>query len=78
MARAKFVHEISGTFNIFLPYFWTHTNKVVHNIKPEATADYLDLIKEYKRVDNESSFEVALFGSWSVEVGELDSFIHIW
>jgi hypothetical protein len=41
-------------------------------------AYYLELIKEYGRVSNTEKYKCKLFGSFGVEVGDLDSCVHIW
>ncbi|KAI8928382.1 hypothetical protein BC831DRAFT_397567 [Entophlyctis helioformis] len=62
MARGKYVHELQ-----------------VHNVKPEAMEDYTGLVREhYSRIANDPQFLVKLFGSWTVEIGDVDQAIHIW
>lgn len=40
--------------------------------------EYLDVIGEYGRVHTKKDFNAGLFGSWGVQVGELDTCVHIW
>ncbi|KND04086.1 uncharacterized protein SPPG_01528 [Spizellomyces punctatus DAOM BR117] len=51
----------------------------IHNVKPEAMQDYIQLLDEnYPRVADMPEFKVKLFGSWTTEFGELDRAVHIW
>ncbi|CAG8488827.1 7884_t:CDS:10 [Diversispora eburnea] len=62
LARGKYVHELQR-----------------HRIKPEFVEDYIKLIsKHYPRIANDQKNSVHLCGSWQTEIGQLDSFVHIW
>ncbi|PKY47740.1 NIPSNAP-domain-containing protein [Rhizophagus irregularis] len=62
IARGKYVHEIQK-----------------HKIKPDCVEDYIKLISEhYPRIANNPKNSVHLCGSWQTEIGDLDSFFHIW
>ncbi|CAG8605473.1 3161_t:CDS:10 [Ambispora leptoticha] len=62
VARGKYVHEL-----------------VKHKIKPEYVDDYIALISEhYPRIANDPANQLHLSGSWQTEVGDLDSFFHLW
>ncbi|KAI9015188.1 hypothetical protein BC832DRAFT_547657 [Gaertneriomyces semiglobifer] len=51
----------------------------IHNVKPEAMSDYIQLLKaNYPRISEQPQFQARLFGSWSTEFGELDQAVHIW
>lgn len=61
LARGKYVHELQ-----------------THFVKPECLSDYIDLAsKHYSRVKNDPRFDIDLLGSWTTEVGDLDSVRHI-
>lgn len=62
LARGKYVHEI-----------------VLHKVKPEKVAEYVELIgEEYPQIAEDKDNNVHLVGSWKVEIGEADTFVHIW
>ncbi|GES85373.1 NIPSNAP-domain-containing protein [Rhizophagus clarus] len=50
-----------------------------HKIKPDCVEDYIKLVSEhYPRIANNPKNSVHLCGSWQTEIGDLDSFFHIW
>ncbi|KAL9054924.1 MAG: hypothetical protein Q9162_003865 [Coniocarpon cinnabarinum] len=62
LARGKYVHSI--TF---------------HTVKPDRVDEYTELIGNfYPRAANDPSNKVKLVGSWRTEVGDADTFVHIW
>jgi len=62
IARGKYVHELQK-----------------HKIKPDRVEDYIKLVSEnYPRIANDPKNLVHLCGSWQTEIGDLDSFVHIW
>ncbi|KAF3295911.1 hypothetical protein TWF132_000457 [Orbilia oligospora] len=62
LARGKYVHEL-----------------VFHRVRPDKVDEYIELIgTEYPRVANDPRAEVKLVGSWNTEIGEGDTFLHIW
>ncbi|KAF0428696.1 NIPSNAP-domain-containing protein [Gigaspora margarita] len=62
LARGKYVHELQK-----------------HRIKPEYLEDYIKLVSEhYPRIANNQENFVHLCGSWQTEIGDLDTFFHIW
>lgn len=62
LARGKYVHEI-----------------VLHKVKPEKVAEYVEMIgEEYPKIAEDKDNNVHLVGSWKVEIGEADTFVHIW
>ncbi|CAI2161990.1 5060_t:CDS:10 [Funneliformis geosporum] len=62
IARGKYVHELQK-----------------HKIKPECVEDYIKLVSEhYPRIANDPENSVHLCGSWQTEIGNLDTFVHIW
>ncbi|KAG0039360.1 hypothetical protein BGZ82_008582 [Podila clonocystis] len=70
LARGKYVHELQN-----------------HRIKPERYDDYVQLVSEaFPRIVKESNNKIRLTGSWTTEIGGLDSagkltllrFFHIW
>lgn len=62
LARGKYVHSI-----------------VFHEVKPECVEEYVDLVgKWYPRMANMQENKVNLVGSWRTEVGDCDTFVHIW
>ncbi|CAJ0837880.1 16224_t:CDS:10 [Entrophospora sp. SA101] len=62
IARGKYVHEFQK-----------------HKIKPEYVDDYIKLISlHYPRIANDPDNSVHLCGSWQTEIGDLDTFVHIW
>ncbi|RKO97752.1 hypothetical protein CXG81DRAFT_30432 [Caulochytrium protostelioides] len=51
----------------------------IHHVRPEAMADYNALItEEFPRIANQPEFQVQLFGSWTVDIGHLDTAVHLW
>ena len=50
----------------------------IHNLKPESTNDYRELVKEFYPLVNNSQLDARLFGSWSTMVGYVDQIINIW
>ncbi|KAG7291386.1 hypothetical protein NEMBOFW57_001404 [Staphylotrichum longicolle] len=62
LARGKYVHSIE-----------------FHEVKPECVDEYVDLVgKWYPRVAAAAENKVHLVGSWRTEVGDCDTFVHIW
>ncbi|KAI7868906.1 hypothetical protein BDF14DRAFT_1723688 [Spinellus fusiger] len=62
LARGKYVHELQR-----------------HHVKPDKVEDYIKLVSiYYPMFANDATNDVHLCGSWSVEVGTLDTFVHIW
>ncbi|KAK3897576.1 hypothetical protein C8A05DRAFT_38873 [Staphylotrichum tortipilum] len=62
LARGKYVHSIE-----------------FHDVKPECVDEYVDLVgKWYPRVASAAENKVHLVGSWRTEVGDCDTFVHIW
>ncbi|KAK5164364.1 uncharacterized protein LTR77_010060 [Saxophila tyrrhenica] len=62
LARGKYVHSI-----------------VFHEVKPDKVDEYVDLVGGwYPRMASMPENKVHLVGSWRTEVGECDTFVHIW
>lgn len=62
LARGKYVHEIQ-----------------FHKVKPDRTQEYCDLVgKTFPMLANDAENRVNLVGSWKTEVGDIDTFVHIW
>ncbi|KAI8636014.1 hypothetical protein BD408DRAFT_454824 [Parasitella parasitica] len=62
LARGKYVHELQ-----------------IHRVKPEKVDVYKELVsKHLPKIANDPLNDVHLCGSWSVEIGQQDSFVHIW
>ncbi|KAK5655999.1 hypothetical protein OQA88_5137 [Cercophora sp. LCS_1] len=62
LARGKYVHSI-----------------VFHEVKPECVEEYVDLVGNwYPRMASMPENKVHLVGSWRTEVGDCDTFVHIW
>ncbi|PSR76780.1 hypothetical protein BD289DRAFT_486762 [Coniella lustricola] len=62
LARGKYVHSI-----------------VMHQVKPDKVDDYVELVgKWYPRMAALPENKVHLVGSWRTEVGDCDTFVHIW
>lgn len=62
LARGKYVHSI-----------------LTHEVKPDKVAEYVDLVgRWYPRMASVPENKVHLVGSWRTEVGDCDTFIHIW
>ncbi|KAG6008444.1 hypothetical protein E4U21_004466 [Claviceps maximensis] len=62
LARGKYVHSI-----------------VFHEVKPENVDEYTQLVSHfYPKMANTPENKVHLVGSWRTEVGDCDTFIHIW
>ncbi|KAI5467835.1 hypothetical protein BGZ63DRAFT_399378 [Mariannaea sp. PMI_226] len=62
LARGKYVHSI-----------------VFHEVKPEKVDEYVELVgKWYPKMANLPENKVHLVGSWRTEVGDCDTFVHIW
>ncbi|RCI03955.1 hypothetical protein CU098_010617 [Rhizopus stolonifer] len=62
LARGKYVHELQ-----------------IHKIKPDKVDEYVDLVSQHlPKIANDPSNDVHLCGSWSIEIGDQDSFVHIW
>lgn len=52
---------------------------LTHSVKPEAMEDYKDLIRHYhKIVDKDEDIPMSLFGSFTVDVGQLDTGVTLW
>ncbi|MCJ1400090.1 hypothetical protein MMC11_003293 [Xylographa trunciseda] len=62
LARGKYVHSI-----------------VFHQVKPDKVDEYIDLVGDwYPRMASIEENHVHLVGSWRTEVGDCDTFVHIW
>ncbi|KAM0521772.1 hypothetical protein ACHAPE_002333 [Trichoderma viride] len=62
LARGKYVHSI-----------------VFHEVKPDKVDEYIQLTGEfYPKMANTPENKVHLVGSWRTEVGDCDTFVHIW
>ncbi|EXJ58894.1 hypothetical protein A1O7_06324 [Cladophialophora yegresii CBS 114405] len=62
LARGKYVHSI-----------------VFHDVKPDKVDEYVELVGNwYPRMANDPEQKVHLVGSWRTEVGECETFVHIW
>ncbi|KAH0289503.1 NIPSNAP family protein [Aureobasidium namibiae CBS 147.97] len=62
LARGKYVHSI-----------------VLHEVKPDKVDEYVELVGTwYPRMANMPENKVHLVGSWRTEVGDCDTFVHIW
>ncbi|KOS20976.1 Protein NipSnap -like protein 1 [Escovopsis weberi] len=62
LARGKYVHSI-----------------VFHEVKPDKVDEYIKLTGEfYPKMANTPENKVHLVGSWRTEVGDCDTFVHIW
>ncbi|PMB65196.1 Protein NipSnap 2 [Beauveria bassiana] len=62
LARGKYVHSI-----------------VFHRVKPDKVDEYVDLVGNwYPTIANRPENKVHLVGSWRTEIGDCDTFIHIW
>ncbi|KLJ13082.1 hypothetical protein EMPG_11948 [Blastomyces silverae] len=62
LARGKYVHSI-----------------VFHEVKPDKVEEYVDLVGQwYPRMAQIENNKVNLVGSWRTQVGDNDTFVHIW
>ncbi|KAB8077137.1 hypothetical protein BDV29DRAFT_168811 [Aspergillus leporis] len=62
LARGKYVHSI-----------------VFHEVKPDRVDEYVDLVGQwYPRMAGAEENRVNLVGSWRTQVGDNDTFVHIW
>jgi len=62
LARGKYVHSI-----------------VFHQVKPDKVDEYVKLVGHwYPKMANLPENKVHLVGSWRTEVGDCDTFVHIW
>ncbi|KAE8443704.1 hypothetical protein EG329_001476 [Mollisiaceae sp. DMI_Dod_QoI] len=62
LARGKYVHSI-----------------VFHEVKPDKVDEYVELVGSwYPRMAGMEQNKVHLVGSWRTEVGDCDTFVHIW
>ncbi|KAL1959569.1 hypothetical protein VTO42DRAFT_1604 [Malbranchea cinnamomea] len=62
LARGKYVHSI-----------------VFHEVKPDKVDEYVDLVGEwYPKMASLEQNRVHLVGSWRTQVGDNDTFVHIW
>lgn len=62
LARGKYVHSI-----------------VFHEVHPDKVDEYVELVgKWYPRMANIEENKVNLVGSWRTDVGDCDTFVHIW
>lgn len=62
LARGKYVHSI-----------------VFHQVKPDKVNEYVDLVGEwYPKMASKEENRVNLVGSWRTQVGDNDTFVHIW
>ncbi|XP_042904625.1 protein NipSnap isoform X2 [Parasteatoda tepidariorum] len=49
-----------------------------HDVKPDSIEPYLDNYEKYAKIAANKSDGAELVGSWSVEIGSQDQFIHVW
>ncbi|KAI0021326.1 NIPSNAP-domain-containing protein [Xylariomycetidae sp. FL0641] len=62
LARGKYVHSI-----------------VFHEVKPKKVDEYVELVGNwYPKMASMQENKVNLVGSWRTEVGDCDTFVHIW
>jgi len=62
LARGKYVHSI-----------------VFHDVKPDKVDEYVELVGGwYPKMASVPENKVNLVGSWRTEVGDCDTFVHIW
>ncbi|KAL4783041.1 hypothetical protein BJX76DRAFT_368696 [Aspergillus varians] len=62
LARGKYVHSI-----------------VFHEVKPDRVDEYVDLVGQwYPRMATTEENRVNLVGSWRTQVGDNETFVHIW
>ncbi|GAA5810050.1 hypothetical protein MFLAVUS_003468 [Mucor flavus] len=62
LARGKYVHELQ-----------------IHKVKPDKVDEYIELTsKHLPKIANDPINDVHLCGSWSIDIGEQDTFVHIW
>ncbi|KAK4169750.1 hypothetical protein QBC43DRAFT_351834 [Cladorrhinum sp. PSN259] len=62
LARGKYVHSI-----------------VFHDVKPKHVDEYVELVGSwYPKIAANPDNKVHLVGSWRTEVGDCDTFVHIW
>ncbi|KAJ5040237.1 uncharacterized protein L3040_005898 [Drepanopeziza brunnea f. sp. 'multigermtubi'] len=62
LSRGKYVHSI-----------------VFHEVKPDKVDEYVKLVGEwYPKMAGMEENKVHLVGSWRTEVGDCDTFVHIW
>lgn len=62
LARGKYVHSI-----------------VFHTVKPDKVEEYIELVGSwYPKMAKIEKNHVNLVGSWRTEVGDCDTFVHIW
>nr|OQO29656.1 hypothetical protein B0A51_02264 [Rachicladosporium sp. CCFEE 5018] len=62
LARGKYVHSV-----------------VFHEVKPDKVEEYVELVGGwYPRMAGMPENKVNLVGSWRTEVGDCDTFVHIW
>lgn len=62
LARGKYVHAIE-----------------FHQVKPDAVTDYVKLVGSvYPKIAGDQSMKCHLVGSWKTEIGDCDTFVHIW
>ncbi|KAF2860040.1 NIPSNAP-domain-containing protein [Piedraia hortae CBS 480.64] len=62
LARGKYMHSI-----------------VFHSVKPDKVDEYVELVSNwYPRMAKMPENKVHLVGSWRTEVGDCDTFVHIW
>ncbi|KAK2753811.1 Nipsnap [Onygenales sp. PD_40] len=62
IARGKYVHSI-----------------VFHTVKPDKVDEYVDLVGQwYPKMAAAEDNKVNLVGSWRTQVGDNDTFVHIW
>ncbi|KAJ5340275.1 hypothetical protein N7541_009399 [Penicillium brevicompactum] len=62
LARGKYIHSI-----------------VMHDVKPDKVDEYVELVGQwYPQMAGTKENRVNLVGSWRTQVGDNDTFIHIW
>ncbi|GAN05591.1 nipsnap family protein [Mucor ambiguus] len=82
LARGKYVHELQS--KSLLSHAWELRRSfvlygAVHKVKPGKIGEYKALISDHlPKVANDPLNDVHLCGSWSVEIGQQDTFVHIW
>ncbi|KAI9029842.1 hypothetical protein CLU79DRAFT_732833 [Phycomyces nitens] len=62
LARGKYVHELQK-----------------HKVKPDKVDAYIELMtKHLPYIANDPLNDVHLCGSWMIDIGEQDTFVHVW
>ncbi|KAI7694705.1 hypothetical protein SSS_03936 [Sarcoptes scabiei] len=50
----------------------------IHDVKPKNKGEYLQNFEKWLNEIQSKTDKVRLIGSWKVEVGDLDQYVHIW